>query len=121
VDRFVTDALSILGTAEQASRTGQQTTDLNFVITADGQIRILDASGWSLEALQAEYGAEAVYRVTRRAGVLRVEGRQRGRSCQFTSELPMPTPNLRFQNESVGQRALAASRSDFAGMLASAA
>lgn len=117
----MTDALSILHTAEHASRAGQQTTDLVILIIAGGQIRIMDPSGWSLESLQVEYGAEAVYRVTRRAAVLRVEGRQRGRSCQFTSEVPIPSMNLRFQNESATRDALIDSRSGFAGMLALAA
>ena len=48
--------------------------DVAIVLEAGGAIRMLDPTGWSLPALAAESGAEAVFKVERRAGALRVEG-----------------------------------------------
>ncbi|MEI9976100.1 MAG: hypothetical protein WDO73_31005 [Ignavibacteriota bacterium] len=48
----------------------------NVVIVMDrqGGMRMLDSTGWSLQALTAEYGASAVYKVERRGSAVRVEG-----------------------------------------------
>ena len=44
--------------------------------------------GWRPEALQAHYGARAVYQVTRSAGGVRVAGRSIGESCLLESAKP---------------------------------
>jgi hypothetical protein len=48
--------------------------DTALVLDRQGGLRMLDPSGWSLPALAAEYGAQAVYRVIRRGNSVRVEG-----------------------------------------------
>jgi hypothetical protein len=48
--------------------------DVAIVIENGGGIRMIDPTGWSLSGLAAESGAEAVFKVERRAGALRVEG-----------------------------------------------
>jgi hypothetical protein len=48
--------------------------DRAIVLDRQGGMRMLDAAGWSLPALSAEFGATAVYKVQRRGGTIRVEG-----------------------------------------------
>jgi hypothetical protein len=61
-------------------------TDVAIVIGPAGTIRITEASGWDLAALQADSGARTVYRVSRNPAGVRVEGRSGTRSCVFTAE-----------------------------------
>lgn len=44
-----------------------------IVLDRRGGLRMLDAAGWSLAALKAEFGATAVFTVERRGPALRVE------------------------------------------------
>jgi hypothetical protein len=48
--------------------------DTLVVLDRQGGFRMLEATGWSLPALAAEFGAEAVYKVERRGMAVRVEG-----------------------------------------------
>ena len=48
--------------------------DTLMVVDRQGGIRMLSSDGWSLPALAAEFGAEAVYKVERRGSSVRVEG-----------------------------------------------
>ena len=48
--------------------------DLAILIDRQGGMRMLDPNGWSLPALCAEFGGNAVYTVVRRAHTVRVEG-----------------------------------------------
>ena len=43
-----------------------------------GGLRMLDAAGWSLAGLEAEFGSSAVFRVERRGEVVRVEASDGG-------------------------------------------
>lgn len=73
--------------------------DLAILIQPDGAVRLMDASGWQLPALAAHSGADAVYRVTRQNGRVRVEGRSRTHSCLLQSETPWlrsPVPQNHF-------------------------
>jgi hypothetical protein len=55
--------------------------DTLFVLDRRGGLTMLESAGWSLPALAAEFGAEAVYRVERRGFSVRVEGWDRRRRC----------------------------------------
>jgi hypothetical protein len=59
---------------EIASRPGASLGDTLVVLDRQGGIRMVDATGWSLSASAAEFGAEAVYRIERRGGSVRIEG-----------------------------------------------
>ena len=51
-----------------------------IILEGQGGVRILDASGWSLPALRAEFGASAIFKVERHGLAVRVEawdGRER--------------------------------------------
>jgi hypothetical protein len=45
-----------------------------MVLDRRGGFRMLEPAGWSLPALAAEFGAEAVYKVEHRGSSVRVEG-----------------------------------------------
>jgi hypothetical protein len=85
MDAFLRDAEQILETAVRAE---YGAADHLIAVLRTGSIRILsDANGWSLPALAAEYGASAVYRVTRRGRTARVEAWSLGRTCVLTSQI----------------------------------
>lgn len=66
--RRAEDILEIAVSATAASG------DTLVVLDRQGGFRMLEPAGWSLPALAAEFGAEAVYKVERRGGSVRVEG-----------------------------------------------
>lgn len=66
--------------------------DLAILIDWQGGVRMIDPAGWSLSSLQVEYGAKCVYKVERRAGMLRVEGWDGTRRCTLERCLPHPSP-----------------------------
>jgi hypothetical protein len=45
-----------------------------IVLERSGGFRMLDAAGWTLPALKAEYGARAVFKVEKCGARVRVEG-----------------------------------------------
>ncbi len=55
--------------------------DTLMVLDRQGGLRMLDPAGWSLPALAAEFGAEAVYKVERRGSSVRVEGWNGSERC----------------------------------------
>lgn len=55
--------------------------DTVVVLDRQGGFRMLEAAGWSLPGLAAEFGAEAVYKVERRGGAVRVEGWNGAERC----------------------------------------
>jgi hypothetical protein len=90
MDTFLRDAEQILETAVAA---GRGPAEYLIAILRTGSIRLLsDAQGWSLPALAVEYGASAVYRVTRRGRLARVEAWSLGRTCVLTRELSGVAP-----------------------------
>ncbi|HSW50585.1 MAG TPA: hypothetical protein VLH09_10440 [Bryobacteraceae bacterium] len=82
MDEFLRDGESVL----EAARHGGEAGALAIVIGRDGSLRGVPGSGWTLEALQAEHGARAVYRVSRTRTRLRVEGRSGARSLVLEEE-----------------------------------
>lgn len=71
MSQFVKKAEEIL---EVATAGGNTLTDAAILIDRQGGLRMLDATGWSLTGLAAEYGAAAVYKIERRGRAVRVEG-----------------------------------------------
>lgn len=53
-----------------------------------GRIDMVAASGWGLEALRRERGADMAFRVGSRGGRVAVEGRAGSRACRLESETP---------------------------------
>jgi hypothetical protein len=84
VKAFLRQAEEILDTAMSGDR---YATDLAILIDRQGGMRMLDPKGWSLPALCAEYGADAVYTVERRASTVRVEGWAGGERCLLQRSL----------------------------------
>jgi hypothetical protein len=78
VSAFLKHAEEILETARQ-----NRTEDCWFAIlvSRDGRIQILASPDGELEPLRIHYGAEAAYRITRRAGAVQLEGRREGETC----------------------------------------
>jgi hypothetical protein len=60
---------------------GEGCVDSAIVVDRQGGLRIVDAGGWSLGGLSAEYGASAVYRIERTSATVRVEGRDGRQRC----------------------------------------
>jgi hypothetical protein len=88
MDAFLRDAEQILETAIAAGSGPSEHAEHLIAILRTGSIRLLsDTNGWSLPALGAEYGASAVYRVTRRGRLARLEAWSLGRTCVLTREL----------------------------------
>jgi hypothetical protein len=71
VKGFLQQAEDILDVATSGDSSMQ---DILIVMDRQGGMRMLEAAGWSLPALSAEYGATAVYKVERRGSAVRVEG-----------------------------------------------
>jgi hypothetical protein len=101
VSRFWQDAENLLETAVQSS--GERT-DMAILVSPSGGIRIQPAEGWSTAALAAESGAQTLYRVSRNASGVRIEGRSGADRCLLEKELPALTarrllggaPHVRF-------------------------
>jgi len=60
--------------------------DTLMVLDRQGGFRMLEPAGWSLPAVAAEFGAEAVYKVERRGHVVRVEGWDGRQRCLLQDE-----------------------------------
>lgn len=86
MESFLHDAQRILDTAVAAD--DNTCTEYVICLSRAGALRILsDVTGWSLPALALELGAEALYRVGRLGGLVRVEGWSYGRKCLLTRDL----------------------------------
>ena len=79
-------AEDILDVAVAANDPGAQ--DVAILMDRQGGMRMLDAAGWSLPAMSAEFGATAVYKVERRGGTVRVEGWGGGQRCLIQRNVP---------------------------------
>ena len=60
--------------------------DALMVLDRQGGFRMLEPAGWSLPAVAAEFGGEAVYKVERRGHVVRVEGWDGRQRCLLQSQ-----------------------------------
>jgi hypothetical protein len=91
VRAFLQKAEEILEIAVSGDR---DAADLAILVDTQGGMRMLDPSGWSLSALCAEFGADAVYSVARRGGTVRVEGFGSGERCLLQRTLGPRRPTL---------------------------
>jgi hypothetical protein len=91
VEAFWADAENIFETARQASQSGSPDCDWAILIGPQGDIRMLEATGWALPSLLAQHGAETAYRVTRESGRVCLEGRRGSQTCLLRSESPAAT------------------------------
>ena len=78
-------AREIMDAAESASRLGQVCSEMTILIDAQGHIRMVADSDWSLDSLAHHHGAQSAYRVSERTGSIRVEGREGTRRCLLES------------------------------------
>jgi hypothetical protein len=86
MDAFLRNAEQILETACGGRESGAS--EYLIAICRTGAMRMLyESAGWLLPALAAEYGATAVYRVSRGATKVRVEGWSAGRKCLLDRDL----------------------------------
>jgi hypothetical protein len=60
--------------------------DTMVVLDRQGGMRMVQAAGWSMAGLAAEYGAEAIYKVERRGSTVRVEGWNGTERCLLQGE-----------------------------------
>ena len=90
MSRFLNDAVSVFETAAS----GCGTNEIAILLDTAGALRIVPAEGWQPEALQAHYGAEAVYHVSRTADRVRVEGHSGEMRCAFQSQTGPSRLNL---------------------------
>jgi hypothetical protein len=88
VGAFWADAENIFETARQASLSGSPDCDWAILIGPQGDIRMLEATGWALPSLLTHQGAETAYRVTRENGRVCLEGRRGSQTCLLRSETP---------------------------------
>ena len=88
---FLHHAREILVAAESADASGEACSEMTILVGRDGAIRMLVDSDWPLEALARHHGAKAGYRVSKRGGSLRVEGREQSRTCLLESASPAET------------------------------
>jgi hypothetical protein len=96
MSRFWKDAVQLLETASHAPHDGLSS-DLALIIDSAGGLRIVAATGWSIEGLRSEYGG-AVYRVTRSGRDVCVEGRAPGMSCLLRGPSMTPLPHTTPRN-----------------------
>jgi hypothetical protein len=67
-------------------------TEWSVLIGPQGAIHLIADSGWPLDSLAREHGAQAAYRITRRNGRVRVEARQGARNCVLEASLGSAPP-----------------------------
>lgn len=70
----------------ETAKAGTGNTELGILIGADGALRIVEAAGWSPEAMQQHYGARTLYHVTRNQDGVSVNGLGPGGTCALHSE-----------------------------------
>jgi hypothetical protein len=85
VNAFLRQAEEIL---EIAMASGPDSQASAIVIDRQGGMRMLDGSGWTLPALQAEFGAVSAFKVERRVGAVRVEGLAGTERCLLQRTAP---------------------------------
>lgn len=88
VSVFLDNAQRILDTAVSGAENGLSPETMTILFMADGSLRAVAGSDWTLAALEEEYGARMSYRVAASGGRVKVEGRMGGEKCFLESELP---------------------------------
>ncbi len=88
MDPFLANAEQILETASICAQPGEPSGAWTFLLGAGGEVQILAAEGWDLEALRRERGAAMAFRVVKGRGFVAVEGRARARTCRLERQTP---------------------------------
>ena len=88
MDRLRETAARILEIAEEASRSGLDTSTWTIYAGAGGGIEMIHGGEWALDALAAARGARMVWRVGRRERFVRVEGRAGADWCEIEAPAP---------------------------------
>jgi hypothetical protein len=84
VSQFLENAKEIFEAAETSAAAGYTPSEYTILIgSAQGGIRLIANSDWSLGALQREHGAQLAYRVSNADGRLTVDGREGQRTCHM--------------------------------------
>ena len=86
VNRFWQDAAGVFETATAVA--DGSVTHLAILVDERNGLRIMDSSGWTLDALRREYNPTAAYTVTRTGSSVLVEGRNATESCSFQKISP---------------------------------
>lgn len=93
-DTFLENAARLFEVAEASVKAdadgaaGSDAPDWDILISEEGAIRMVAASDWSLDSLQAHHGAHTAYRVRRQSTKVRLEGRAGSRTCLFEAATP---------------------------------
>ena len=105
MSEFLRNAERILEAAGNMDRNGSPPGPVTILIDWAGAIRVVAASDWPLQSLQAEYGARLAYRVTEEQGRVRVEGRSVSESCLIESSSAAAARTILHQGRAPGERA----------------
>lgn len=62
--------------------------EMSILVSRDGGIHMLPAADWELEPLRLHHGARAAYRISRKAGGVRLEARSADESCLLQTKPP---------------------------------
>jgi hypothetical protein len=65
---------------------GADDCEMSILVSRDGGIHMLCGADWELEPLRIDHGARAAYRISRRAGGVRLEARSADESCLLQSK-----------------------------------
>jgi hypothetical protein len=84
VRTLLRQAEDILNTAIHAREGG----DVVIILDRRGGMRVMEAAGWSLPALSAEFGASAAFKIRKHQGIASVEGWNGMERCLLQQETP---------------------------------
>lgn len=97
---FLRNAENIFEAAHGVFERGETISELDVLIGSDGGVHLsMNASGWSLDALQAHHGARMAYRVRQLDDRVRLEGRAGSRTCLFEAAKPNGAARLLLAND----------------------
>ena len=67
---------------------GPDDCEMSILVSRDGSIHMLSGADRALEPLRIDHGAGAAYRISRKAGGVRMEARSADESCLFEAKPP---------------------------------
>lgn len=88
MDPFLANAEQILDAAAGCAHAGNRPAAWTILLGAGGQVEMLAAMDWDLDALRRERGAAMAFRVAEAGGRIAVEGRAGARACRLERESP---------------------------------
>lgn len=86
MNRFWQDAAGVFETASAVA--DGSVSNLAILVDERNGLRIVDAAGWSVDALRREYRAATAYTVTRSGAGVVVEAQNGTESCTFKKNTP---------------------------------